>query len=164
MMLNRTIGAIDTVFRALLAALMAIMVLCVTWQIISRYLLGQPSTWTEELSRFLLIWVGLLGASYAYHMKMHLGLDLLTAKLPSRAKRLQALFVHAIVIVFAVGALIIGGLRLVWLNYELQQYSAALNVPMAAVYCSLPVSGLMLVVYAVMAMVQDARSAGRSSA
>jgi TRAP-type C4-dicarboxylate transport system permease small subunit len=97
-------------------------------------------------------------------MKMHLGLDLLTAKLPSRAKRLQALFVHAIVIVFAVGALIIGGLRLVWLNYELQQYSAALNVPMAAVYCSLPVSGLMLVVYAVMAMVQDARSAGRSSA
>jgi TRAP-type C4-dicarboxylate transport system permease small subunit len=159
-MLNRMIGAVDTVFRAVLAALMAIMVLCVTWQIISRYLLGAPSTWTEELSRFLLIWVGLLGGSYAYHVKMHLGLDLLTARLPPRAKRVQTLFVHTAVIAFAVAALIVGGLRLVWLNYELEQHSAALNVPMAAVYSSLPLSGLMLVIYAVMAMVQDVRRDG----
>jgi TRAP-type C4-dicarboxylate transport system permease small subunit len=159
-MLSRMIAAIDTAFRAVLAALMATMVLCVTWQIVSRYLLGAPSIWTEELSRFLLIWVGLLGGSYAYHVKMHLGLDLLTARLPPRAKRLQALFVHAAVMVFAIAALIVGGFRLVWLNYELDQYSAALDVPMAAVYSSLPLSGLMLVIYAAMAMVQDARGGG----
>lgn len=159
-MMNRMIGALDTAFRAVLAALMALMVLCVTWQIVSRYLLDAPSTWTEELSRFLLIWVGLLGGSYAYHVKMHLGLDLLTARLPPRAKRLQALFVHAAVMFFAVAALIVGGFRLVWLNYELAQYSAALDVPMAAVYSSLPLSGLMLVVYAAMAMVQDAHGGG----
>ncbi|MGH8193584.1 MAG: TRAP transporter small permease [Woeseiaceae bacterium] len=154
-MLNRAIRVIDTVFRAVLASLMAVMVLCVTWQIISRYLLGQPSTWTEELSRFLLIWVGLLGGSYAYHMKMHLGLDLLTERLPARARRIQARFVHVVVIIFAVTALIGGGLRLIWLNYDLNQYSAALNLPIAIVYLSLPISGLMFVVYAVMAMVQD---------
>jgi TRAP-type C4-dicarboxylate transport system permease small subunit len=88
--LKKVVTGIDTVFRVLLASLLAMMVLCVTWQIVSRYFLGDPSSWTEELSRFLLIWVGLLGGSYAYHAKMHLGLDLLAERLPPAARVLAA--------------------------------------------------------------------------
>ncbi|HZD52382.1 MAG TPA: TRAP transporter small permease [Woeseiaceae bacterium] len=146
------LGRIDRAFRALLAALMAAMVLSVTWQVVSRYVLGSPSSWTEELSRFLLIWIGLLGGSYAYHVKMHLGLDLLARKLPPGARRIQSRFIHVTVIFFAVTALIGGGLRLIWLVWELRQHSAALGVPMALVYCSLPISGLMLVLYAGIAL------------
>lgn len=140
---------------------MALMVICVTWQVVSRYFLGQPSSWTEELSRYLLIWVGLLGGSYAYHVKMHLGLDLLAQKLPPKARALQRRFIHGAVLFFALTALIGGGFKLIWLTWELSQYSAALGLPMAVVYCSLPISGLMLVFYASIAILDDARSPAR---
>lgn len=158
-MLHKAIRAIDTVFRAVLASLLAIMVLSVTWQIVSRYILGHPGSWTEELSRFLLIWVGLLGGSYAYHMKMHLGLDLLAARLPPRARLVQFRFVHGAVILFAFTALIGGGFRLIWITYELRQYSAALGVPMAVVYLSLPISGFMLIFYAIISILEEPRQA-----
>lgn len=146
------VRAIDRVFRGFLAALMALMVACVTWQVVSRYVLGDPSSWTEELARYLLIWIGLLGGAYAYHVRMHLGLDLLTRQLSAGARRVQARFIHFAVILFAATALVGGGVRLVWLELELGQVSPALGMSMAMVYLSLPVSGLMLILYAVLAL------------
>lgn len=154
-MMRRAVNALDRVFRALLAAVMGLMVVCVTWQVVSRYVLGSPSSWTEELARFLLIWIGLLGGAYAYHVKMHLGLDLLSQKLSPRARRVQARLIHAAVILFAVIVLLGGGLNLIRLAVELGQHSAALGLPMWIVYLSLPLSGLMLVVYACLALFQE---------
>ncbi len=153
-MLKRTIDVVDGVFRVLLALLIAVMVACVTWQIVSRYLLGDPSPWTEELARFLLIWIGLLGGSFAYHMKMHLGLDLVSERLQGRARILHAQGIHIVVILFAATVLVGGGLSLVQLTSELNQYSAALGVPMSLVYCSLPISGVMFIFYALIALLE----------
>lgn len=153
--MRRAIAAIDKVFRALLASLLAAMVVSVSWQVVSRYVLGSPSSWTEELARYLLIWVGLLGGSYAYHVKMHLGLDLLTQKLSPAARRVQARFIHLAVILFAATALVGGGVNLIALTWELGQRSAALGIPVAFVYLSLPVSGLMLILYAGLALFED---------
>ncbi len=154
-MTGRAIAAVDAASRALLALLMATMVASVTWQIVSRYLLDAPSAWTEELARFLLIWVGLLGGSYAYHTGMHLGLGLLAGRLSAGARRVQAVFIHGVVILFAAAVLIGGGLRLIWLTWQIDQYSAALGIPMAVVYLSLPISGAMLVLYAATAIAAE---------
>lgn len=163
--MRRAIGVVDKAFRALLAGLMAAMVVSVTWQVVSRYVLGSPSSWTEELSRYLLIWVGLLGGSYAYHVKMHLGLDLLTQKLPIAARRVQARFIHLAVILFAATALVGGGVRLMALTWELGQRSAAIGIPVAFVYLSLPLSGLMLMLYAGLALFQEpGRAPGEEAA
>jgi TRAP-type C4-dicarboxylate transport system permease small subunit len=153
--MRAAIAAIDRVFRGLLAVLMALMVACVTWQVVSRYVLGSPSSWTEELARYLLIWIGLLGGAYAYHVKMHLGLDLLAQKLSPGAHRMQARLIHVAVILFAGVVLLGGGLNLIRLAMELGQQSAALGVPMWLVYLSLPLSGLMLVVYACLALFEE---------
>jgi TRAP-type C4-dicarboxylate transport system permease small subunit len=153
--MRKAIAALDRVFRGLLAVLMAIMVACVTWQVVSRYVLGSPSSWTEELARYLLIWIGLLGGAYAYHVKMHLGLDLLSQKLSPGARRLQARLIHVAVMLFAALVLLGGGLNLIWLALELGQHSAALGVPMWVVYLSLPLSGLMLIVYAGLALFEE---------
>ncbi|HLT90852.1 MAG TPA: TRAP transporter small permease [Woeseiaceae bacterium] len=153
--MRAVVNAIDRIFRGLLALLLAVMVACVTWQVVSRYVLGSPSSWTEELARFLLIWIGLLGGAYAYHVKMHLGLDLLSQKLSPGARRVQARFIHAAVILFSVVVLLGGGLSLIGLSLELGQYSAALELPMWVVYLSLPLSGLMLVVYASLALFEE---------
>ena len=101
-MLTRTLEAVDSVLRAVLALLLLVMVAAVTWQVVSRYLLDDPSSWTEELARFVLIWIGLLGGAHAYRRRLHLGLDLLAARLGGRARVLQTVVIHGVVAVFAV--------------------------------------------------------------
>ncbi|NIX00358.1 MAG: TRAP transporter small permease subunit, partial [Phycisphaerae bacterium] len=54
---------------------MGVLVIDVTWQVITRFVLKNPSSWTEELATYLLIWVGLLGAAVALHRGAHLGID-----------------------------------------------------------------------------------------
>jgi TRAP-type C4-dicarboxylate transport system permease small subunit len=128
------------------------MVLAVTWQVVSRYVLSSPSSWTEEVARFLLIWIGMLGAAYAFRTRMHIGLDLLPAKLSGRsARRLQQLSA-GIILLFAVTVLIAGGGNLVLLTWELRQTSAALGLPIAFVYSVIPLTGVLVVLYSLAAV------------
>jgi len=142
------LNSLDRVFRIFLAALMALLVLSVTWQILSRYLLAEPSSWTEELARFLLVWIGVLGASYAYREKMHLGIDLLSQRLHGTRAFILEAFVNLVVMLFAIAVMIVGGIRLVLMTWELNQISPALGIPMAWVYAVVPLSGTLIVLYA----------------
>lgn len=138
----------DRIFQALLASLMGLLVLSVTWQILSRYLLAEPSHWTEELARFLLVWIGVLGAAYAFRTRMHLGIDLLAHQLRGTSALLLEAFINLMVILFAVLVMIVGGVRLVAMTWELNQLSAALGVPIAGVYTVVPLSGSLIVLFA----------------
>ena len=77
MILNRIKLAVDRTIAAFSVAVMIALVVCVVWQVFSRYVLNQPSTLTDELARFLMIWVGLLGAAYTVGAQRHLAIDLL---------------------------------------------------------------------------------------
>lgn len=137
----------DRVLGIVLIILMTTLVAAVSWQVLSRYLLQAPSSWTEELARFVLIWLGLLGAAYAYRTRAHLGLDLLAQQLSGAARAAMELFVALAIIAFAVAVMVTGGAKLVLLTQELDQYSAVLGVRMALVYLVIPISGLLLVLY-----------------
>lgn len=52
MILNRLKAAVDRVIAAFCVIVMVALVVCVVWQVISRYVLNQPSTLTDELARF----------------------------------------------------------------------------------------------------------------
>lgn len=153
-MLKRTRELLDKGVSGLLAVLLVLMVSAVTWQVIARYLLGSPSGWTEELARFLLIWIGLFGGTLAYQRRLHLGLDLLANRLEGKARRIQQHTVDASVLVFAVTILITGGSSLVALTHELSQYSPALGMPMSLVYLSLPASGILMAISALIALTE----------
>ena len=101
----------------MLTILMAVMVVDVTWQVLTRFILKNPSAFTEELAGFLLIWIGLLGASYAYYTKAHLGIDVLTYKLTGFKKQVVEILINLIVLGFAFFVMVIGGLRLVNLTF-----------------------------------------------
>jgi TRAP-type C4-dicarboxylate transport system permease small subunit len=150
--LRRSGAVLDRAVAGLLAALLTLMVLTVSWQVISRYLLAGPSGWTEELARFLLIWIGLFGGALAYRRRLHLGLELTADILHGTAHRWQQNAVDVCVLIFAVTILIVGGSSLVALTHELSQYSPALGLPMAVVYASLPLSGLLITVSALIAL------------
>lgn len=140
-------GSIDKVLSRFLVLLMAIMVIAVTWQVFSRYVMQAPSSITEELSRFLLIWIGLLGAAYASGQQDHLAIDLLESKLNSQNKKRLKIFINILIIFFCITVLIIGGGNLVYVNFDLGQNSAALEVPLYIVYAVLPLSGILVIAY-----------------
>ena len=145
-------ASVEKLLSGALVLLVAAMVVSVTWQILSRYLFVVPAAWTEELARFLLIWIGLLGAAYAYRMRSHLGLDLLPARLTGRARIRLGLFVHLVCMSFAAMVLVVGGGSLVAMTWELKQYSAAMGLPIAVVYSVIPASGVLICVFSIDAM------------
>ena len=139
--------AIDRGLQWLLFALMIAMVSSVVWQVVSRYLLASASSWTEEVARFLLIWIGMLGAAYAFRTRMHIGLDLLPKRLSGREARRLRLLTQTVILLFAIAVLVIGGGRLVYLTWDLRQYSAVLGLPMAVVYSVIPLTGILIVLF-----------------
>jgi len=146
---------IDAILKPALVVLMVALVSAVSWQVISRYVFSSPSSWTEEVARFLLIWIGVLGAAYAFRTGVHLGLDVLPKKLTGTAARVLKMFTLLMVLVFAIGVLVIGGISLVSLTWELKQYSAVLGLPIALVYSVIPIAGVLICLYAVAAAMDD---------
>jgi len=159
--LHRIIAPVDAVLQRVLALLMLLLVSCVTWQVVSRYLLGDPSSWTEELARYLLVWIGLLGAAFAYGCRAHMAIDLLEGRLGERGRALLRALIAALVLVFALLVTVLGGSSLVALTWELKQESAAMGVPMAMVYTVIPLSGLLIALYAIADIADALRGARR---
>lgn len=145
----------DLVIERTLILLLGLMLLQVLWQVFSRYILRVPSSFTDELSRFLLIWIGLLGASYATGKKMHLTIDLLPNSLKGRKKRLLNLIIHLLVMLFALMVMVIGGIRLVYVTLTLGQTSSALEIPLGYIYLIVPVSGIMIIFYSILNLVEE---------
>ena len=146
-------GLCDRALGVCLGALMLTLVLSVTWQVTSRHVLQAPSSWTEELARFVLIWIGLLGAAYAYRTRAHMAIDVLPQKLTGAPANALAIAFTLTVIVFAVAVMIVGGSQLVLLTLELNQVSAALGVSMGLVYLVIPLSGALVVFYGLLNLV-----------
>lgn len=145
---------VDRALEVTLAAVMATMVLAVLWQVATRYLLRDPSSVTEELARFALVWLGLLGASYGFGQRAHLAIELIPRT------RVLELIVAACVAAFAILVLMIGGLRLVSATLALGQTSAALQIERGYVYLALPLSGAIILFYTLEAALTRARDHG----
>ncbi len=138
---------IDKILGNILATLMALMTLDVLWGVLTRYVMGSQAGWTEELARFLLIWIGILGAAYASGQKMHLAIDLLQPKLSPPDQKRLIVIINTLVILFALSVMVIGGIRLIYITHILGQLSPALRVPMAFIYAVVPISGLLVIYY-----------------
>ncbi len=138
---------IDKILGSTLAFIMAVMVLNVLWQVFTRFIIGNPSSFTDELARYLMIWVGVLGAAYVSGKKMHVAIDLVPRKLNKKKQIQLKIIVNIVIIVFCLSALVIGGARLVYITYVLEQYSPALQIPLALVYLVIPISGALIIFY-----------------
>jgi TRAP-type C4-dicarboxylate transport system permease small subunit len=144
--------AVDRALEAALILILSAMTLAVLWQVASRYLLGRPSSVTEELARYLLIWLGLLGAAYAFGRRAHVALPGVlrwlerrsASRVPGRLARWVPILAVAL---FSFAVPVVGGSRLVALVLDLEQTSAALAAPLGWVYAALPLAGLVILFY-----------------
>lgn len=146
--MKSTLSKLNFMLEKLLMLMMLGIVVTVSWQVFSRFILQSPSSYTEELSRYLLIWIGILGAAYAYKTKAHLGLELFVEKLPAQSKIFARLSIEVLVILFATCVMVYGGSCLVALTLELKQTSAALGLQIGWVYSVIPLSGALITLYA----------------
>jgi TRAP-type C4-dicarboxylate transport system permease small subunit len=125
----------------------AALVLDVLWGVCTRFVLGSPSRWTEEVATFLLIWVALLGAAVAFGRREHLGLDYFVKKLDPSAQLLMSMVGQIIVIAFATSAMTYGGYVLVTETLQSGQVTPALGIKMGYVYLAVPISGVFIVLF-----------------
>lgn len=138
---------LDKFLGGLLVALLAILVIAVLWQVFSRDVLNAPSSVTEEVARFVLIWVGILGAAYCSGQKDHLAIDILPPRLNEKNRVRLKILINSLIMLFSILVFIIGGTWLVYLNHTLGQSSAALHLPLSYVYMVIPLSGVVILVY-----------------
>lgn len=149
---------LNRVLELTLILLMSVLVLDVLWQVFSRYLLSSPSSFTDELAGFLLIWVGVLGAAYVAGRKEHLAIDILIQKSPPARQRLLQYIIHALIFLFALSVMVTGGVILMYTRFALQVKSAALQLPLGYVYIVLPISGLIIMFYELLHIIKLKRS------
>ena len=138
--------------------LMSVLVVDVLWQVASRYILSSPSSFTDELAGFLLIWVGVLGAAYVAGRKEHLAIDILIQRSSPARQRMLLYIIYSIIFLFALSVMVTGGVVLMYTRFALQVKSAALELPLGYVYSVLPVSGLIIMYYEVVHILQLKRT------
>tara|TARA_R110002033_G_scaffold59417_2_gene109292 strand:- start:90455 stop:90973 length:519 start_codon:yes stop_codon:yes gene_type:complete len=124
-------------------------VLC--WQVISRYVFNDPSTFTEELLRLGLVWLSLLGAAYSAGRNSHMAIDLLRDLSRGRFRKFLKLLVPVSFIIFSIYVLILGGLHS--MQIASKQLTAVLQMPMSSFYAALPVCGGLLILYAILNLI-----------
>ena len=138
---------IDKIIEILCTLIMGYMVLDVCWMVIARFVLKNPSTTSEEVLRYLLVWTTMIGGAYAYGRRKHLSITMLTKKLSFRGQKILDIGVQAIVI---------GDLRLVQTTSN--QISSALHLPMPYVYASILVGGILIVFYSLIFILEDLKA------
>ena len=150
---ERIFDVVRLVNGYVLTVLAFALVVCVVWQVVSRYISPRPSTVTDELARFMFMWIGLLGAAQASAYKQHLAIDLLAMKLQGSAKRALNVVIECCIIAFAALVMIKGGWELTVKTFANNQVTPALQWPMGYVYMVVPVAGALMVFFAVVEIV-----------
>lgn len=141
-MWSRTLNKINKSTEWLTCVFLVIMVIIVFMQIISRTFTQSSFPWTEELARYLMIWLTFLGAAFSFQHGAHIGISMFIDKLPKKA----AAIVQAIICILCIGlfsVLVVKGYELV--GKSANQTSPAMSLPMNYVYWIIPISGVLMI-------------------
>ncbi|MFV0333069.1 MAG: TRAP transporter small permease [Tropicimonas sp.] len=139
---------LDTIVGAACCLILAVMVVVLAWQVFSRYAINTPSTFSEEVLRYGMIWSSFLGAAFACSRGSHMAISLIPDMARGRTGFLLRLMVPVSFIVFSILVMIVGGVSAV--KVAGGQYSAVLRIPMVWVYAAMPVGGAFMLIYSIL--------------
>ena len=110
-------------------------------QVFFRFVIKMPLSWSEELSRYLFIWLSMLGASAALEQDKHFRMDILVLAFPPKVKKVLAVVWDIINAVFCVVMVYYG---FILTNNNIIQLSPAMRISIAIPYVSIPISGILM--------------------
>lgn len=142
--------AIDAVMQPLVFAAMVALIAVITLQIISRVFFSAVG-WTEEVARFLLVWITFLGATLAFQRGRHIAVTFVVSALPGRLRQLARILAVAVALGFMV-ALVSIGYR--YMQMQSYQTSASLGWSMTYIYMVIPACGALMAWYALVDLVE----------
>jgi len=137
--LDRAAAAQARILGAALVLLGSAMCLLIFAQVFFRFVVFLALPWTEELARYLMIWMAMLGAPLALRMDRHIGVGIVLERLPRRA-RLWITLATCLTTMAFMG--VIGWQGYVLCTRNLTQVSPAMQLPMVLTYASIPVGGV----------------------
>ncbi|AYO29547.1 MAG: TRAP-type transport system small permease protein [Thermoanaerobacteraceae bacterium] len=125
----------------LLFLLMGVMTVVTFAQVFFRFVLNSPLAWSEELARYLFVWITFIGASVALHRWGHFQVDIVVNLFPDKVKRITEIVVYLLIMIFAFIMVYYG---FILVQYTSTQLSPALQLNMAIPYFALPLSGILI--------------------
>ena len=151
---------LDNAMKFLMAVAMGSLVVGGTWQIFTRWILKNPSTFTEEFMRYMLIWASMIGSAYCFYKDKHLALDLVKDKLKGTPAMCLSVFIEGCILAFLFVVFVYGGGRMA---ISSTNYSPVMHIPFKVLYIVLPLSGILAILGRVLKYIQyfSERKAGK---
>lgn len=125
-------------------ALLAVILVCCTLQVVTRYVFNSSLYWSEEVARYIFVWCSMLGLSVAVKNGSNASIDVISGRLKGKAKSIQKIVVDVIIMAICV-LLIRYGIQI--LPTMARTVSAALLIPNNYLYASVPVSAAIIVIH-----------------
>lgn len=145
----------DKLLEWVAMAMFLLLIFVTLFQVLSRYVFPVPISFTEEVGRFLFIWVSFLGAAIVMNRDEHIRLDLFQGKVSRRTYDALRIAVYALMVLFSVGILLTSRDLLAVAS---RQTAAVSRISMGVVYTVLPLSALLTMGYALIHLIQTAKS------
>ena len=142
---------LDRVMKGIMAMSMLSLVIGGFWQIFTRWVLGNPSTFTEEFMRYMLIWASMIGSAYCFYKDKHLALDLFKRKAKGKVGVVLNVFIESMILFFVVYVFVYGGSRMAM---NATNASSVMHIPFKFLYLVMPISGIFIVVGRVLKYIQ----------
>ncbi len=149
---------LNKLINFLAAVSFAAMVILTCWQVFTRYILQNPSAWSEELVGYLFAWMALLGASVVTGERGHMNIPILIEKMGEKAKKAFLILAEIIAFLFSAVILVYGGLQITVL--AMGQLTSSLGVAIGVFYIVMPLCGVLNMVYAALNVVDICKGKG----
>ena len=139
---------INLVLSSACAFIFAAMVVIGTYQIITRFVFNNPSTISEELLTYSFTWMALLATAYVFGKRDHMRMGFIADTLSASVQKGLSIAGEVLVLILAAGVMVYGGFNIMKLT--MTQSTASLGIPMGVVYTIIPISGILIVIFSVL--------------
>ncbi|WP_373164313.1 TRAP transporter small permease [Agathobaculum sp. Marseille-P7918] len=134
------------------------MVVLTCWQVFTRYVLKNPSSWSEELVSYLFAWASLLGASLVTGERGHMNIPILVEKMNPAMQKALGIFGELIAFAFSLIILVYGGVQISQL--AMGQMTSSLGVAVGVFYVVMPLCGVLNMIYTVLNIADICKGTG----
>ena len=153
--MNQIRTCLNQILKGMAGASFLAMVILTCWQVFTRYMLKNPSSWSEELVSYLFAWMALLGSSLVAGERGHMNIPIVVDRVGPGAKKALAIFAELTACLFSLVILVFGGIQIT--SLAMGQTTSSLGIAVGIFYVVLPLSGILNIIYTLFNMVDIAK-------
>lgn len=149
---------LNKVVEKIVALLLAIMSIVVFLQVVFRYIFHASLPWSEELARYILVWLTFLGASIGVKRNAHIGVEVVVKFLPPLLRKATNVITQILSLSFFM-VLIVYGMKVV--SITMMQLSPAMKINMGYIYLAIIVGAIFMMLHLIARMLANNVTEGK---